>query len=445
MNASPATTEPKSVVARRSGSTTRQILLASTIGSAIEWYDFYLYSTASVLIIGPLFFPGSSTTATMLATFATYAAGFVARPLGGVVIGHFGDRVGRKNMLALTLLVMGLATFLVGVLPTYEQAGILAPALLVTLRILQGIGIGGEWGGAVLMSAEYAPPGRKGLWTAFPAAGFPLGLLGSTAVIELVLRMPERQLHAWGWRLPFLASIALVVLGVVVRRKVAESPEYVRAKRTTAVSALPVREVLRHTPGKVVRGALAALGLAVIVSTFTVQLFTAASAGQQHTARSVLLLGLAAGALAEALMLPVCGALSDRWGRRPVILSGYAVCALVAVPAPYWLASGEPWLVVMTFVLAMGAGHAAVYGAFASFLVEMFPVQQRYSALAVTYQVGATIASFSPLVATAVAGSEKATFPGILIMIGCLALASAAVAGSRPGAGDGTAAQEPSP
>lgn len=412
------------------GGMTRRVLVASTIGSAIEWYDFYLYSTASALLLGPLFFPQQSATAATLAGFATYAAGFVARPLGGMIIGHFGDRTGRKSMLVLTLLIMGTATMLVGVLPTYEQAGIWAPVMLVTLRVLQGIGIGGEWGGGVLMTTEHAPAHRRGLFSSLPAAGFPIGLAASTAMVALVTQLPEKELLSWGWRLPFLASALLVVVGVFVRRGVAESPEFLRERRNGLAPRVPLAEVLRKQPGPVVRGALVSLGLAMIVSTFSVYLLAYASNNDAGD-RSKLLTGLVIGALVEAALLPVFGALSDRLGRRKVILFGYAVCALVVLPAPLWLTSGDTGLVILTFTLAMGVGHAAVYGGFAAFLVEQFPTRHRYSALAVTYQLGATTASFGPLVAGALAGSSHTALPGTSILLGTLSVAAVAVLATR--------------
>ncbi|WP_233221180.1 MFS transporter [Streptomyces carminius] len=405
--------------------------MGSTIGSAIEWYDFYLYSTASALVLGPLFFPNQSPTAGVLASFATYAAGFVARPLGGVIFGHFGDRIGRKSMLVLTLIIMGTATFLVGVLPTYEQAGVLAPILLVLLRVLQGIGLGGEWGGGVLMSGEHAPLNRRGLFASFPASGFPLGLFGSAVVFRLVSQLPEDQLMTWGWRLPFLASIVLVFVGVFVRLGVTESPEFVHVRETGGRSRVPLTGVFQQGWAPVLRGAFASLGLAMIVSIYSVYLLSFASSGPHDGQGAKVLNGLLIGALAEAVLLPVAGLLSDLLGRRPVLLFGYTVCALVSLVAPQWLLSGDQTLIVLTFLLAMGIGHAAVYGAISAFLIDMFPPEHRYSALAVTYQLGATAASFGPLAAVAIAGSVHTATPGILLLWGCLAAAAVAVAAGR--------------
>jgi MHS family shikimate/dehydroshikimate transporter-like MFS transporter len=415
---------PDGVSPARPGSL-RKALLASGVGTTIEWYDFYLYSTAAALVLGPLFFPHSSPAAATLAAFATYAAGFVARPLGGLIFGHFGDRLGRKSMLVLSLLVMGTATFLVGVLPTYAQAGVWAPILLVTLRITQGIGIGGEWGGGVLMSTEQAGGRRRGLLSSVPGMGFPLGLAGSTAMFSLVTMLPKDDFLSWGWRLPFLASIVLVAVGVAVRLGVEETPEFRRERDNDRLASLPVREAVRQRPVSVVRGALASLGLAMVVSTFSVYFVSyAAASGPEH--RSQVLDAVVAGALVEAAMLPVFGFLSDRFGRKPVLIFGYAVCAAVVLPGVHWITSGDKSLVVLTYVLAMGVGHAAIYGSIAAFLVDLFPTAHRYSAFAVTYQLGATIASFGPLVAGSLAGGRHTAAPGVAILLGTLLVASIA-------------------
>src|ERR687893_2886507 len=207
----------------------RQVVLASFIGTAIEWYDFFLYGTAAALVFGNLFFPEFSELAGTLAAFATYAVGFAARPLGGIVFGHYGDRIGRKTMLVLALLIMGIATFFIGLLPTFESVGLLAPILLVVLRVFQGIGVGGEWGGAVLMAVEHAPPGRRGFFGSWPQMGVPAGLLLANVVFFVSsTAVPEEQFLAWGWRIPFLLSIILIGVGLYIRLRVMESPAFRR-------------------------------------------------------------------------------------------------------------------------------------------------------------------------------------------------------------------------
>ena len=223
----------------------REVAFASFIGAAVEWYDFFVYGTAAALVFPKLFFPGFSPLAGTLASFATFGVGFFARPIGGVVFGHFGDRTGRKSMLVVTLLLMGAATFLIGLLPTFEQIGVMAPILLVTLRLVQGFALGGEWGGATLMAFEHAPEENRTFYASWPQLGVPVGLVLSTAVFALFASLPEKQFFAWGWRVAFLLSIALIVLGLFIRLRVAESPVFSRVKERGAESKAPLLEVLR--------------------------------------------------------------------------------------------------------------------------------------------------------------------------------------------------------
>ena len=223
----------------------RLVALASLVGTAIEWYDFYLYGTAAALIFNRLYFPTFDPLTGTLAAFGTYAAGFLARPIGGIIVGHYGDRVGRKSMLVLTLVIMGLATFGIGLLPTYAQIGPWAPVGLVTLRLAQGFGVGGEWGGAVLMAVEHAPPGSRGFYGSWPQMGVPAGLLLSSFVFVLLSRLPEDQFLSWGWRLPFLLSILLVGVGLVIRLRILETPAFLKVKETGAESRLPIVDLLR--------------------------------------------------------------------------------------------------------------------------------------------------------------------------------------------------------
>jgi len=408
-------------------------LFASTIGSAIEWYDFYLYSTATTLVLAPLFFPIGSSGAGVMASFATYTAGFVARPVGGLLAGHFGDRIGRKSMLVLTIMVMGAATFLVGLLPTYDQIGILAPAILVFLRVLQGVGIGGEWGGGVLLAVENAPPGRRAWYSSWPLIGFPLGLMASTLSFAAVATLPTADLMGWGWRIPFLLSCLLVALGIYVRVGIVETPEFTAVKNGPGVSRIPLWDVLRGHPRAVLCGMSATLGVGSVVSYFTVFLPSSSYAADAGT-RSSVLTGLVIGAAVQCVTVPVYTRWSDRRGRKPVMVWGFLVTAVTAVPAVGWLGSEDTVLTTTSYVLAMAVGHAAAYGNLAAFLIDAFPVRVRYSALALTYQLGATISSFLPLVATLVAGGPRATGATGWLFAGVVAVASLGVAlMPRPG------------
>src|SRR5687767_9168838 len=229
----------------------RKVVFASLIGTAIEWYDFFLYGSAAALVFGPLFFPSEEPATGVLLAFGTYAVGFVARPVGGIIFGHYGDKIGRKSMLVLTLVIMGVATFLIGLLPTYEQVGAWAPAALVLLRVAQGFGVGGEWGGAVLMAVEHAPPGRRGFYGSWPQVGVPAGLLLSTGVFSLFTQLPDEQFLSWGWRVPFLLSIVLVGVGLVIRMRILETPAFLRIKTQAAAARQPIVEVLVRYPKQV--------------------------------------------------------------------------------------------------------------------------------------------------------------------------------------------------
>ena len=248
---------------RAPASSIRQVAFASFIGTAIEWYDFYLYGTAAALIFPMLFFPELTPLAATLASFATFGVAFVARPIGGIVFGHFGDRIGRKSMLVITLLLMGGVTFLIGLLPTFEQVGWAAPILLVMLRFLQGFAIGGEWGGATLMTVEHAPEKSRNFYASWPQAGVPVGLILSTGIFGAVSSLPDEQFFTWGWRVPFLLSIILIGVGLFVRLRVLESPAFLRIKELGSASKAPLIEVLRDYP------VAAALAVAVVLTIYT--------------------------------------------------------------------------------------------------------------------------------------------------------------------------------
>ncbi|MDI3563906.1 MFS transporter [Bradyrhizobium sp. Arg816] len=317
------------------------VATASLIGTAIEWYDFFLYGTAAALIFNKLFFPTFDPMMGTLLAFATYALGFIARPLGGVVFGHYGDKIGRKTMLYLTLLIMGAATAAIGFLPTYETAGIWAAVLLVTCRLIQGFGLGGEWGGAVLMAVEHAPADKKGFYGSWPQLGAPLGLVLGTLVFSVVSAMlTDAQLLAWGWRIPFLFSIALVLVGLWIRFTIAESPEFQKVKDSKQEVKMPILEALRMYPKNILlaMGArFAENGFFYIYATFVLA-YATQSLGMN---KQDMLNGVLIGAAIETFTIPAFGALSDRVGRRPVYIFGGVLGADV-VPAVHAAGDQEP-------------------------------------------------------------------------------------------------------
>jgi MHS family shikimate/dehydroshikimate transporter-like MFS transporter len=298
----------------------KKVAAASFIGTTIEWYDFFLYGTAAALVFGDLFFPEAEPLVGTLLAFSTYAVGFVARPIGGVVFGHYGDRIGRKSMLVLSLLIMGIATFLIGVLPTYASIGVIAPMLLVVLRFAQGIGVGGEWGGAVLMSVEHAPQGRRGFFGSWPQMGVPAGLLLSTAVFAFVQAVTsEAAFMSWGWRVPFLASIVLVGVGLFIRLKLMESPAFERVKETKTEAPRPIVDVVRKYPREV----LVAMGMRVAENgCFYILTVFVLSYGEEELGlgKSTMLTGVIIAAAIGLFTVPLWGALSDRIGRKPLYL-----------------------------------------------------------------------------------------------------------------------------
>lgn len=377
-----------------------KVAVASFIGTAIEWYDFFLYGTAAALIFNKLFFPTFDPLSGTLAAFGTYTVGFVARPLGGAIFGHYGDTIGRKTMLSLTLLLMGIATFCVGLLPTYNTIGVWAPAMLVLLRLLQGFGVGGEWGGAVLMAVEHAPAGKRGFYGSWPQVGVPAGLLLATGIFALISRLPEEQLLAWGWRIPFLLSLVLVGIGLFIRLRIAETPAFNRIQETGTVVRMPLLDAIRSHPRNILlaMGArLAENGVFYIYSVFVLVYVTE----HLRLPRSVVLNGVLLATAVELVAIPVFGSLSDRIGRRPVYMGGAAFSALFAFPFFWLLDTQEPWLLWLAIVLGLGVGHGAMYGPQASFFSELFGARVRYSGASLGYQMASVFAGgLSPLIAT---------------------------------------------
>jgi MHS family shikimate/dehydroshikimate transporter-like MFS transporter len=396
-----ATPQPGSGESRsRGASNITLIAAASLIGTTIEWYDFFLYGTAAALVFNRLFFPTFDPLAGTLAAFGTYAVGFFARPVGGIVIGHYGDRIGRKSMLALTLLIMGVATFAIGLLPTYEHIGSWAAVGLVIFRMAQGFGVGGEWGGAVLMAVEHAPPGARGFYGSWPQVGVPAGLVLATAVFTIVSRMPEPQFLAWGWRVPFLLSAVLVAVGLVIRLRLLETPAFVHLQAAEGEARQPIVEVLRRYPKQVLLAVGARIGENGAFYVYSVFVLTYAT---QHVKmpRQYVLSGITIGAALELVAIPFFGWLSDRVGRRPVYLLGAVATALWAFPLFLLLDTASLPLVCFALSVAFVLSHAAMYGPQAAFLAELFGTRVRYSGASLGAQLAAVLAGgTSPFVAT---------------------------------------------
>jgi MFS family permease len=373
--------------------------LASVVGTSIEWYDFFLYGTAAAIVFPAVFFPKSSAYSGTLDSFATYAVGFAARPVGGAIFGHWGDRLGRKNMLIVTLLMMGIASALVGVLPGTTTIGIAAPILLVLLRVLQGIAVGGEWSGSVLLSMEWGKQGRRGLMASWPQIGVPIGLLLGTGAMTAIALSAEGAFKAWAWRIPFLASLVLVAIGLWVRLKVMDTPMFSRVIQERAVSRVPVAEVIQRYPKQIVLTALLRMSEQApfyIYTTFALSYF------KDHLGKPEGL-GLAAvsiGGALELLLIPTFGNLSDRTGRRPIYAAGSVLMAVMAFPAFLLFNTKAAGLIILG-VAFLAISHAIQYGPQASYIAESFPTRLAYGGSGLGYQTASLIAGGpAPLLAT---------------------------------------------
>ncbi|TWF80498.1 metabolite-proton symporter [Pseudonocardia hierapolitana] len=381
---------------------TRRVAMATLIGTSIEWYDFFVYGAAAALVFGKLFFPTANPLTGTLLALSTFGVGFVARPVGGVVFAHFGDRIGRKSMLVLSVLLMGGGTFLVGLLPTAETIGVAAPILLVLLRIVQGIGLGGEWGAAAVMAVEHAPPDRRGFFGSWPQVGVPAGMLtANLALLIMSGSMPEEAFLSWGWRVPFLASIVLVVVGIVIRLKVHESPVFEQAKAAGKIERLPVLAVLRKQPTNVLRAAglrFAENSTFYIHTTFVLTYGTT----QLGMERGDLLLAVIISSAVGLVSLPFYGWACDRFGRRPVVLWGSLV--LLAMSWPYFWALDTRSLpiIVLATVVAVNVGNSAVYAPQPAYFSELFEPEVRYSGASIGAQAASVFAGgLAPVIATA--------------------------------------------
>ncbi|TCK21107.1 MFS transporter [Pseudonocardia endophytica] len=400
----------------------RRAVAANLIGTVLEWYDFYVFGTATALAFAPLFFPSESPLAGTLAAFATYAIGFVFRPVAGMVIARWGDTVGRKQLLVFCLVLMGVATAAIGLLPTYAEIGVIAPILLVFLRLLQSLGAGAEYGTAVTMTSEFSAPGRRGLFATVPALGVSLGVMLGTGVFGLLSLLPRADFLIWGWRLPFLFGFCLVFVGLYLRLRVDESPEFAELKRTGTVTRNPIRELLRGSRKNLALASLARSTEAVCAQLFNV--FAISYCTQQldmdaGPALTGVLLGNAVG----LAVIPLTGQLADRVGRRPVFLFGLLFTAAFVFPFFWLLETREPLLVVVALTLAYGLGLKIVLAVAGAYLAEMFEPRIRNTGVNVARSISDPLGGFTPLIATALVAASGSFWP-VAALVLLLALAS---------------------
>jgi MHS family shikimate/dehydroshikimate transporter-like MFS transporter len=410
--------------------------LSSFIGTVIEWYDFFIYGTAAALVFGKLFFPQSNTPVSTMAAFGAFAVGFVARPIGGILFGHFGDRLGRRAMLVATLTIMGLATFLIGLLPTFDQIGVWAPILLVSLRVAQGIALGGEWGGAALMVVEHAPDNERGKHSAWTQLGVPVGLVLATGVMALFTSLTPEDFEQWGWRCPFLLSILLVFVGMLIRLAIEETPIFTQMAEQGEVKRYPALEILKSAKTTVlltIGARFAENGSFFIFSVFSLSYATK----YLHVESRVILSAVVIAAFATMLTIPVFARMTDRIGRRPVFISGAIFTAFFAFPFFWLLNTGSPVLMTVSVILALSIGWSAMYAPQAAYFAELFEPQVRYSGMSIGAQLVAIVAGGpSPLIAmAAIAATDGQSWPIAiwLIAISSITLASVFLAPETAG------------
>jgi MFS transporter, MHS family, shikimate and dehydroshikimate transport protein len=377
------------------------IAFASAIGTTIEWYDFFLYNTMTALVLNKLFFPSSDILISTLLAYVTSFVGFLSRPIGGVIFGHYGDRIGRKTVLILTVLIMGIATFLIGLLPTYATAGVWAPLMLLALRIFQGIGIGGEWGGAVLMAVEHSPGGRRGFYGSWPQIGVPAGLLISAAVVSLLSFMNNDDFFAWGWRIAFLLSAVLVIIGVYIRLRIMETPAFKRAQDENKIAPVPVVELFSTHSKNTVLGLGARYIEGVTFNIYGVFLIFYLT-NILHMSRQIALAAVMISSAIMIILLPVCGRWSDRVGRRRMFGIAGLLIGILSFPAFWLMGTLSPILTILAVVVPFGIIYAAVYGPEAALFSELFDTRVRYTGISFVYQFSGIYASgLTPIIATA--------------------------------------------
>ncbi|MFB6803985.1 MFS transporter [Peribacillus butanolivorans] len=395
----------------------RRILIASLVGSSIEWFDYFLYGTVAALVFNQLFFVNEDPTIGLLLSYASFALAFFIRPFGGVIFSHIGDRIGRKKTLVLTLSLMGVATFGMGLLPTYQAVGIWAPILLITLRLVQGLGIGGEWGGALLLAVEYAPAEKRGLFGAIPQMGVTIGMLLGTIALSIMTLLPESAFMTWGWRLPFIFSALLVFFGLWIRKGIDETPSFKKVKESGEVPKLPIVETLKYYWREV----LIAVGAKVvetapfyIFSTFVVS-YATSTLGFSRTAT---LTAVMIATIITTILIPFMGMLSDKIGRKKLFIGGTIGMALFAFPYFWMLQQKSVLLLIIATVIGLGVIWAPITAVLGTMFSEIFDARIRYTGITLGYQIGAALAGgTAPLVATALLNRFNNSYVPVAIYI----------------------------
>ncbi len=409
----------------------RRTLFSGTIGAIVEWYEYTVYATAAALVFGPLFFPAMDPSISQIAALATFGVGFIARPLGAFVAGHLGDRIGRKSTLILTFAIMTASTALIGMLPTYEAVGVLAPILLCVLRLAQGFAVGGEWGGAAIIAVENAPKGKRGFYGSWPQIGVSCGLLLGTAAVALAGILTGDAFTTWGWRIPFLLSIVLAAVGLYIRLNATESPEFLAEKEKMAKESqhrkAPITELLAHHRKPLliaIFARFAEAGNYYLFTVFVLSYVTTTLKVPQHYGLTAVMIGSAL----NIIMIPVFGRLSDRIGRKRTFLLGGTAIILSAWPIFALVGTGQQLAIILGVALFLALGHALVYAPLPALYCELFPTAVRYSGISIGYQMASILlAGFMPALASALVLWSGGTWPVVLIIIASTIVAMASV------------------
>ncbi|MBT2684662.1 MFS transporter [Bacillus sp. ISL-37] len=397
--------------------TTYRVLIASLVGSSIEWFDYFLYGTMAALVFNQLFFVNEDPTVGLLLAYASFALSFFIRPFGGIIFSHIGDRIGRKKTLVLTLSLMGAATFAMGILPTYQAIGVAAPIILITLRLIQGLGIGGEWGGALLLATEYAPPERRGFFGSIPQMGVTIGMVMGTLALWIMSLLPEQQFMTWGWRVPFIFSALLVVFGLWIRKGIDETPEFKEVKAKGEIPKLPIVDTLRYYWKEV----LITIGAKVvetapfyIFSTFIVSYATSTLG----FSRSAVLGAVMISTVITTILIPIMGSLSDRVGRKKMYITGTLAMMAFAFPYFWMIHQGSVLMLVLATIIGLGIIWAPITAVLGTMFSEIFDAKVRYTGVSLGYQIGAAVAGgTAPLVATALLASFDNSYVPVALYI----------------------------